>query len=164
MWLHALACAYSSRMIGEKLKEPHIDDLFLMGLTHDIGKVMLFKPLTDLLDKSMPFKVEEVMESITEAHCSLGGALLGKLGFSEDFVRVATMHNNEKFSEATLKYILIVSLANVLTRNIGFSFHEGEDIDLAEQEQTKLLGLDAVVLEDICGKVKKTMEDAASKF
>jgi len=164
MWLHALACAYASRMIGEKLKELNIDDLFLMGLTHDIGRVMLFKPLTDLLDKEMPFKVEEIMDSITEAHCELGGALLGKLGFSEDFVRMATMHNNEKFSEATLKNILIVSLANILTRKIGFSLHEGEDIDLAEQEQAKLLGLDAAALEDICGKVKKTMEGAASKF
>jgi len=164
MWLHALACAYASRMIGEKLREPNIDDLFLMGLTHDIGRVMLFKPRTDLLDKGMPFKVVEVMDSITEAHCELGGALLGKLSFSDDFVRVAMMHNNEKFTDATLKYILIVSLANILTRKIGFSFHEGADIDLAEQEQAKLLGLDAAALEDICGKVKKTMEDAASKF
>jgi len=164
MWLHALACAYASRMIGEKLKEPNIDDLFLMGLTHDIGKVMLFKPLTDLLDKSTTFDVAEVMESITEAHCNLGGILLGKLGFSEDFVRMATMHNNEKFTEATLKYILIISLANLLTRKMGFSLYEGEDIDLAELDQAKLLGLDAAALEDICGKVKETMEDAASKF
>ena len=164
MWLHALACAYASRMIGEKVGEPNIDDLFLMGLTHDIGKVLLFKPLTDLLDNSIQFKPEEVMESITEVHCNLGGMLLGKLGFSEDFVRMATMHNNEKFTEATLKYILVISLANMLARKIGFSLHEGEDIDLAELDQAKLLGLDAAALEDLCGKVKKTMEVAASKF
>ena len=74
------------------------------------------------------------------------------------------MHNNEKFTEATLKYILIVSFANILTRKIGFSLHEGEDIDLTELNQAKLLGLDAEALEGICTKVKKTMEDAASKF
>ncbi len=30
--------------------------------------------------------------------------------------------------------------------------------------QAKLLKLDAAVLEDVCAKVKQTLEDAASKF
>jgi hypothetical protein len=57
-----------------------------------------------------------------------------------------------------------VSLANILTRKIGYSFHEGTDIDLAEVNSAKLLKLDAAELEDVCAKVKQTMEDAASKF
>jgi len=167
MWLHALACAYASRIIGTKLKQENVDDLFLMGLTHDIGKAMLFKPLTDLLDKTTTLKLDEIMGSIQGVHCSLGGALLEKLGFSDAFVRVAKMHNDEKFSAATLKYILIVSLANILTRKIGYSLHEGADIDFAEIQQAKLLELlelDAAALEGICAEVKKVMEDAAGKF
>jgi HD-GYP domain-containing protein (c-di-GMP phosphodiesterase class II) len=164
MWLHALACAYVSRMIGIILKEENVDDLFLMGLTHDIGKVMLFKPFTDILAQTESINLDEVMESIQEAHCGMGSALLAKLGFSDAFVRVARMHNNEKFTDVTLKYILIVSLANILTRKIGYSLHEGTDIDLAEVNSAKLLKLDAAELEDVCAKVKQTMEDAASKF
>ena len=164
MWLHALACAYASRMIGTILKEENVDDLFLVGLTHDIGKVMLFKPFTDLLDRSIPFEINEVMENISAAHCGLGSALLEKLDFSDDFLKVARMHNNENFTDATLRYILIVSLANILTRKIGYSLHEGTDIDLAEVNPAKLLKIDAAELEDVCVKVKQTMEDAASKF
>ena len=164
MWLHALACAYASRMIGTILKEENVDDLFLMGLTHDIGKVLLFKPFTDILAQTESINLDEVMESIQEAHCAMGSALLAKLGFSDAFVSVGRMHNNEKFSEATLKYILIVSLANILTRKTGYSLHEGTDIDLAEVNSAKLLKLDAAELEDVCAKVKQTMEDAASKF
>ena len=74
------------------------------------------------------------------------------------------MHNDKKFSEATLKYILIVSLANVLTRKIGYSLHEGADLDLAEIALGKLLELDEAALEEVCIGIKKTMEGAASKF
>ena len=83
MWLHALACAYASRMIGTILKEENVDDLFLMGLTHDIGKVMLFKPFTDILAQTESINLDEIMESIQEAHCGIGSALLAKLGFSK---------------------------------------------------------------------------------
>jgi len=164
MWLHALACAYASRMIGTILKEENVDELFLMGLSHDIGKVLLFKPFTDILAQTESIKLDEVMESIQEAHCGIGSALLAKFGFSDVFVSVGRMHNNEKFTDATLKCILIVSLANILTRKIGYSLHEGMDIDLAEVNPAKLLKLDAAELEDVCAKVKQTMEDAASKF
>jgi len=164
MWLHALACAYASRIIGVELQTENVDNLFLMGLVHDIGKVLLFKPLTDLLEKTEAITMNDIMEGSLGVHCSLGGALLAKLGFSDDFVRVARMHNDEKFSEATLKYILIVSLANLLTRKIGYSLHDGKDLDLAETPPAKRLKLEASQLDAICGKVKKVMEAAASKF
>jgi hypothetical protein len=57
-----------------------------------------------------------------------------------------------------------VSLANILTRKTGYSLHEETDIDLAEVNPAKLLKLDAAELEDVCAKVKQTLEDAASKF
>jgi HD-like signal output (HDOD) protein len=164
MWLHALACAYASRMIGIILKEENIDDLFLLGLTHDIGKVMLFKPFTDILAQTESINLDEVMESIQEALCAMGSVLLKKLVFSDAFVRVSRVHNNEKFTDVTLRDILIVSLANILTRKTGYSLHEGTDIDLAEVNPAKLPKLDAAELEDVCVKVKQTMEDAASKF
>jgi len=164
MWFHALACAYASRMIGVEIKEENVDDLFMMGLVHDIGKVLLFKPLTDLLDKTESITMDDIIEGSHGVHCSLGGALLEKLGFSDSFVRVARMHDDEKFSEATLKYILIVSLANLLTRKIGYSFYAGEEFDLAETSPAKHLKLSAENLESLCVKVKKVMEDAAGKF
>ena len=57
-----------------------------------------------------------------------------------------------------------MNLANILTRKTGYSLHEGTDIDLAEVNSAKLLKLDVTELEDVCAKVKQTMEDAASKF
>ncbi len=164
MWLHALACAYASRMIGVEIKEENVDDLFMMGLVHDIGKVLLFKPLTDLMDKTKSITMDDIMEGSREVHCGLGSALLEKLGFLDSSVRAAKMHNDEKFSEATLKYILIVSLANLMTRKIGYSLHAGEELDLAETSPAKHLKLSAEDLESLCGKVKTVMEDAAGKF
>ncbi len=74
-----------SRMIGTILKEENVDDLFLMGLTHDIGKVMLFKPFTDILAQTESIKLDEVMESIQEAHCGIGSALSCKAWFFRCF-------------------------------------------------------------------------------
>ncbi|HSW50775.1 MAG TPA: HDOD domain-containing protein, partial [Bryobacteraceae bacterium] len=48
MWVHTLATAYAAKLIGQSLLLDDPENLFLMGLTHDVGKVILLRAFADV--------------------------------------------------------------------------------------------------------------------
>jgi len=163
-WLHSLATAFTTKSLAEKLGFKDGENFFLMGLSYDIGKVLLFKPLTEMILKKEVLDMDDVLVNIQEVHAEFGSALLQRWGFSQDIVRTARMHDAQQFSEATQKEILIVNLSNIITRRIGYSLFNDENIDLAETESAKLLKTDGGLLESICEEVKKNMQESKNIF
>ena len=162
LWLHSLATAYGAKAIAKALAFGDTEEYFMMGLTHDIGKTILIKALTEIL-KSVSIKASDAIESIHQLHCDFGGAVLKRWKFSEDFVSVATLHEGLQFSSETKKGVLVVNLANNLTRNIGYSLFE-EEVELSELKSTELLGIDADALNAIGENVKEQMKDSGQLF
>jgi len=164
LWLHSLACAYSSRAIAHRLHIADPEKLFLMGLIHDIGKVLLIKSLTDIFTKQHELDMDSVNAAIQEYHGPFGAALLQRWNFTAEFIRVAELHEGPRFFETTPKEVLVVSLANLLTRKIGFSLFNDEDIDLCEVESTKLLGMDTALVDDIVQDSRNMIQEVAASF
>jgi putative nucleotidyltransferase with HDIG domain len=163
LWLHSLACAYGSRSIAERLGVGDVEKLFLMGLLHDIGKPLLLKILTDTVPHSESSNMDQVVASIQEVHSSFGGVVLDRWGFSQEFKRIAIRHEGPKFHPATDKAILIVNVANILVRRIGYSLID-DNVEPSEAESVKLLELDSMELVPICEVIEERMEDTAHIF
>lgn len=164
LWAHSLATAYAARSIGEKLKHGDFEKLYLMGLFHDIGKALLLRGMDIFFSKSPAVNMAELATAVQEVHAGFGSAILQHWGFTEDFVRVANMHDEAKFFPTTQKEILIINLASMLTRKIGFSLFADEALDLAGIESAKLLELDAAALTGVCEETTKKMNDTSNIF
>ena len=163
LWVHSLSTAYCSKLIAQHLRLPDPDQFFLMGLTHDIGKILLLKAFTEVTKKTKAINLDAVQASIQEAHLALGGMLLKRWGFGEDFIKVVSMHEGGDFTEQTEKEILVIHLANRLTRKIGLSLFDG-DFEIEEVESAALLKLDAETLEGVTEEVKEVVSDVAHLF
>lgn len=163
LWLHSLACAYGAREIAQHLNLNEPDKFFFLGLIHDIGKVLLFKAISQISGGGNGMDMDSFVGSIQKMHCSFGAALMRRWKFDTEYVRVATLHEGPEFSEHTEREILAVNLANMLTRPLGYSLFE-EQIDPAEMQSTSFLGLDPELLNVIQGKVGGLMEEAAAIF
>ena len=162
LWVHSLACAYGSKLIAEHLKLDDSEKFFLMGLVHDIGKSLLLKAFTEApLAKKINFDL--VQANIQQGHLSIGGVLLRRWGFEDIFIKVVTLHENPEFDPKPEKEILVVHLANMLSRSIGYSLFE-EELDLDELESAKLLQMDAATLGQIGDEVKGIIQDVAHLF
>ncbi len=135
-----------------------------MGLTHDIGKVLLIKALDGILTDQKSLDSEPVLRSIQEAHADFGSALLSRWKFPDVFVRVAKMHDDPTLSPATQKEILVVHLANILTRTIGFSPTDGEEVTFSEIESAKLLEITPEILGEVSDELKTIMQDTKHIF
>lgn len=164
LWLHSLSCAHSSKAISKKLSQTDIEKVFMMGLIHDIGSLLLLKNLGENLSKNKTLDEADLLDNIYEVHTTFGAALLEQWGFTKDFVRIAKLHEWAKFDPETEKEILIVNLADSLTHKIGYAFFDKKDVDFSSLESAKLLELDTDTLDKIGEEIKTTMKDAASAF
>jgi putative nucleotidyltransferase with HDIG domain len=164
LWLHSLACAYCAKAISQKVGYGDTGKIFLMGLLHDIGKVLLLQSLNGTAYQNELFNREELIDSIQEVHTSFGAALLDQWGFSQDFIKVATFHEWMKYRPETEKEILIINLGNNLARKIGYSFFDNDEIDLARLESVKLLDIQEEVLHKIGDDIKVGIQDSADIF
>ena len=164
MWMHALASAYAARAIAARVGLGEPEKFFLMGITHDVGKVLLIKALSDMLPQEQLQQHDDIIGGIQEAHAAFGASLLETWGFTPEYVRVANAHEGTKFTEATKKEVLVVNLANKLTRKIGYSLFNDEQMDVAGLESAKLLNLESDVLEEISEEVMDLMQKNASIF
>jgi putative nucleotidyltransferase with HDIG domain len=162
LWVHVLACAYGSKLIAQHLKIDDPDKYFLMGLIHDIGKALLLKAFTDDLQGDF-LNIGVVKSNLQEGHVSLGAGLLKRWGFNDDFISVISHHEDNEFSPDASKELLVIHLANMLTRNIGYSLFDHE-VDLVELESAKLLEIDANALENIGEEVKGIIRDLKDTF
>lgn len=163
LWLHSLACAYSSRAIGVKLRLPDAEHYFLMGLTHDIGKLPLFKVLGENIPHNESTNMNDVIASIQQVHTSFGRDILDHWGFTPEFSRIAAGHEGPHFTPTTEKAILIVNLANNVARKIGYSLFDDE-VYLSELESAKLLEFDHDALNAISEEVVTMMQNTVHIF
>ena len=107
--------------------------------------------------------MKAVIANVQEAHLSFGGLLIKRWGFDEEFINVIIHHDDKDPSDDTQTEILIVHLANMLTRKIGFSFFDG-DFDIVELDTIRILKLEPKAVEEIGENVKQIISDVAHLF
>ncbi len=121
LWMHSFATACLARILGEKLEMENLDTLFLMGIIHDIGKVLLLKAYSDIAEEP-DLEDLELQTAIHEIHTTFGGVLLKKLRFSDDFVQVAECHHWNLYTQDCPREYIIINLANHLSQFLGHGF------------------------------------------
>lgn len=162
LWVHSLATAYGAKLMGQNLKLEDPDNLFLLGMTHDIGKIFLLKAFTDVLeDKSL--HMDAIKANLQVGHIGITGMLLKRWGFDEEFIRILTQHESNEYSYDTEKEILILHLSNMLTRKIGFSLIEDE-IEISELDSAKILKMEPETIDSIGEEVKQIIQSVAHLF
>ena len=162
LWVHALACDYGSKLIAQTLKLDDLEKYFLMGLIHDIGKILLLNAFSEVSTGKL-LSMDAIHANVQEAHIGLGSILLKRWGFDKEFINVISHHEDVEFSPDTVKEILVVHLSNMLTRQIGFSLFE-EEVDFTELHSATILKMAPEQMEDIGEEVKTIISDVAHLF
>ncbi len=120
-WQHSFHCGLAAKIIAEDLKHPP-SELFIAGLIHDIGKLVLFMSLpTDYLPI---FEMEEVTEVLTCSevelqyfnidHGEIGFHLLSRWMFPEQLLSAVGYHHYPESCHCHAMYAIIVQIADIL--------------------------------------------------
>nr|WP_319495272.1 HDOD domain-containing protein [uncultured Desulfobacter sp.] len=158
LWIHSFAVATLARRLAEETGTENLETLFLMGLVHDIGKMLLMKVFVDMYP-DVPIIDEDLQRVIHEIHTTFGGVLLKKMNFSKQIINIAEFHHWEQFEQKADKELLLISLADALAK-------EFEDLFFPKKDESKAPELEEgdITLEEEADNDIKLDHDRVIKF
>jgi putative nucleotidyltransferase with HDIG domain len=169
-WLHSLACACFAKLMAQQTADQKIDNVFLMGIIHDIGKVLLLKAIFDISPEA-PLNNKLFLKAIQDVHTVVGAVLIKKWGFSQIHIQAAELHHWDHYPKETDHQLLIIHAANILASQSGFfSFFEPPKGDTknkytkAFRTILKQLGIKPEKIEEIRKKGTDMMLELSDNF
>lgn len=121
-WQHAFHCGLAAKIIAEDLKSPP-SELFIAGLIHDIGKLVLFMsqslaylPIFEIDDISYFLNCsEEEQHQFNVDHGEVGLHVLTRWMFPERLLSAVGYHHCPESCHYNTLYAVIVQISDVLS-------------------------------------------------
>ena len=163
-WMHSIYCAIVAKYLSELAKVSNPDSLFVAGLLHDIGQLVLFnsnpeesrKVLEYVLDDTEDTEIQLVEKEILGYdHAMVGGALAESWNLTPKLVEIITSHHDIAHAVNYKKESAIVKIANSIAVMAELNSTNIEETDAASlNDETWLAaGFDPA-------QAKQIMEDA----
>ena len=147
-WRHSVATGVFGKILCNKLNVGRWDSLYLAGLVHDVGKVVLDRFRHDIYHEIVDLTYQEnipVLEAerriMGSSHDTVGGWLMEKWRLPQLFKEVAVYHHSVlEAPEKSRIAIAIISAADQLARVKGFGFGgDMNGVDFPETDAFKVL-------------------------
>lgn len=164
-WKHSIACGTISRIIASYKGIQNTERLFLAGLIHDIGRLLLFNyaPIhaksalqKAICHKRLLFEIEhEIMQF---DHAMLGALLLKKWQLPMSLENIVENHHSPKNSRDPLDPA-IIHLANVMTTALGIGSSGERFVPPLEPEAWECVGLSPNILSSTIDQMDNQLEE-----
>ncbi len=126
IWRHSLSCATASRAIARRVHYPEGDQVFIAGLMHDIGKVVLNNYVAEAYDEIIQ-RVQERRQTFSEAeesvlgftHAAVGARVADKWNLHPDHVEAIACHHTPLDASLNPSLTAIVHIADAIIRTMG---------------------------------------------
>jgi HD-like signal output (HDOD) protein len=162
-WRHSVATGVLAKIVCERMALGRMNSLYLAGLVHDVGAVVLdrfrhdvYKEILELTHSENISAREAEIRIMGASHDTVGGWLMEKWRLPRLFVEVASFHHTVlDASPQNIQAVAIISLADLfarLTQN-GFDGNmngvivtETDAFKVLEKKHANLANLDIVKL------------------
>lgn len=137
-WKHSIICSQVAKLLGRRFRVRNDETLFLAGLVHDMGKVVIdqyfheeFLQIIDLVDTGdISFSKAEKM-ILGTTHYQVAAKLLKQWQFPKKVIMEVLYHHAPWYDKNYEMSSIIIYLANILTKLSGYPCHPNENqIDL----------------------------------
>lgn len=122
-WRHSIGVAVISRIIAQKIGQKNLDEFFLGGMIHDIGKLVIYqiigKDYSKILNESV--KKEVSLESLEEkqlkiSHQEIGAKVLSNWDLDRKFINIARFHNSGITNDGFELTNAVVHISNLIAK------------------------------------------------
>ncbi len=158
---HSWGAGLCSRVIARTVRYPALEEAFLAGLMHDIGKPVLLK---NLPDRYMPiindvYRGEATFHDaelvvLGFSHAQVGAILAEKWNFPPQLAEAIGFHHDPGSAPKYGQLASITSLANKIMISLEIGFERDGGLVVHEQSAATLLRLDAAAVQNIVTETK----------
>lgn len=167
-WMHSLDCAIIARILASRAKILHSERLFVCGMLHDIGHLVMYLKLPERAREAMMHaaKTQQYIEAAEREiigfdHAQLGGALLIAWQLPEGLAQPVLYHHDPFAAPSFQLEASIIFLANTLAKSSRIG---GVQSTEADQRVWAALNLTADQAPEILQEAKQQFGEALSVF
>jgi len=169
-WKHSIACGVNARIIASYQGIQNTERLFLAGLLHDIGRLVLYNYAPDhSVYALMKAKCANIMlnkieyEDLDFDHAKIGGLLLKKWKLPVLMEHAVMYHHNPQKSRDPLEPF-IVHLADIITNARGIGSSGEHFVSPLDLDAWECIGLSANILDLTIKEADRHIEEIFKFF
>jgi HD-like signal output (HDOD) protein len=166
-WKHSIGCGAAARVLGRRLNYPRLEELFIAGLLHDVGKIVLDQFLPEkfaeviTLVRSQDIRILEAEAQVLgTTHAEIGAWLFENWNLPKGLVETTRCHHNPKLASDSPKFAEIIHVADILVRSVRFGNGGDNKIPVLHEGAWKSLGLQETELDDLLSQTGQEIEGA----
>jgi HD-like signal output (HDOD) protein len=168
---HSIGVAIASKVIAQKkgLKEP--EEVFVAGLLHDVGKVILILMYPEEYDRAVKeseassiaiFDAER--NHFSETHAAVAGWLSEKWHFPRKLCDSLANHHRPQVSTLAPLETSIVHMADILVKARGIGFSGDNLVPELNPQAHEILGLTEADLREVLKELEDSVEQTEEEF
>ena len=136
-WLHSLRCGINARLLARSVGGCDPEILFLAGILHDLGILVIYQQEADLagavkrqIDEQHQLRDQAERELLGFDHAEVGALLIKAWGLSEELSELTRCHHQYQLAQSNQVATVILALANLLA-DTDTTFVDASDTRLA---------------------------------
>jgi HD-like signal output (HDOD) protein len=161
LWQHSVACAAGAQWLAQLANLRNLlNEAFLAGLLHDVGKLFLLTVIENLKVSgklNFPLNEDLVNQTLTDLHTESGHSLLKNWNLPEIYSGVVRDHHADKF-DANDDLLVIVRLVDQACLKNGLGLRHDPSIVLAAVPEAGTLGLSEVTIAELEIKLEDSLD------
>ena len=168
-WKHSLLCGIISQKIAEHMGIKTAEELFMCGLLHDFGKLILdhffnsdFVKALELSKKKQITLMEAENRIFGFNHSGVGALLLRKWRLPISLVTAVERHHRPDPNQNGFRTTAIVHVADYLCRRIGIGSGGDTVLPVLDKRAFKLVDLTSVQIKRMSRQITKEFYQATS--
>lgn len=165
LWEHSLVCGSISQKLARVLNFPRSEEAFLVGLMHDIGKVILnlrypekMSPIVQEVYNTQERTFSEMEEEVFGfSHAEVGQAIAGKWNFAKEIEEAIGNHHHPERSAIQPLLSHIVHFSNACCHKLEIGPIRKPDLDLMEVASTSVLNLNREAVDRLLEEISEML-------
>jgi putative nucleotidyltransferase with HDIG domain len=170
-WMHSIACGIAARKIAKLMADVEAEKLYLGGMLHDIGSLILFKESPEDARKILErcketqenlFKVEK--EVLGYDHAEVGALLLTEWKLSEGLVEMVKYHHQPAKAGDYLKETCVIARADTLVYQMKIGNSGEPGVPELDPKVSEVVSIPDEIINQLQEEIAVQVDDTVRMF